>query len=144
MALYREVIQGVRRVMVPGAIVTTHGEGVDPPLHLALRVYALLAEQFRYVELHRQAITTFAGDWGFILASNEVDFRQVPTATLKARAQQLSGPLKSLILDRFPVAFQWPLYLTEALHRIQETRAYIPEGETAGAVWLYPNSESGE
>lgn len=141
MALYEEIINGVRRVLSPGGIVTTHGEGVDPPHYLALRVYALLERHFTHVVLHRRCVASFSGEWGFILASDAVDFWRVPTSTLVQRAEALRGNLRAFIVDRYPVAFHLPPYLVEILNHFRHTGDIILHEPAGGAEWLYPDQQ---
>lgn len=136
MALYEEIINSVRRVLAPGGIVSTHGEGVDPPHHLALRVCALLHGHFAHVVLHRQCVSTFSGEWGFIMASDSVDFWQVPTEVLLSRATALRGDLRALIPERFPVAFRLPAYLDEMLAHFLRTGEIVLDEPARGAEWI--------
>ncbi len=141
MALYEEVMSHVRHALAPGGIVATHGEGVDPPNHLALRVCALLENHFAHVVLHRQCISTFSGEWGFIMASDAVDFWQTPTETLMTRAAALRGDLRALIVERFPVAFRLQPFLADVLDELRRTQDIVLTEPAGGAEWLYPAQE---
>ncbi|MCG8351405.1 MAG: hypothetical protein MI924_26855 [Chloroflexales bacterium] len=136
-ALYREVIGLVKGVLAPGAIVSSHGSSADPPGYVVLEVYALLRQYFAHLALHRAYIPSFAEEWGFLLASDAVDFEQVTSTDLQERARRLSGPLRSIIPEQYPLAFRLPPALAEA----QRQRQARPPDEVAADEpefrWIY-------
>ncbi len=110
LALYDKVLPLTKKSLAPGGIVCLFGE-LTHPSYRVTPLYVGLARNFRYVEMHRVSIDSFSSDYGFILASDEIDFRQVPTATLSERAEALSGSLRSVVPERFPSDFLLPPYL---------------------------------
>jgi spermidine synthase len=117
--LLRRAIDLARKAMNPGAILGGFGELSLPELPLR-PVYRELRRRFRHVAVHQAAIESFSGSYGFLLASDEVDFFHAPTETTRARAADLSGPSRFLVPERFPDCFRLPPYLKEALDRAPE------------------------
>ena len=67
--------------------------------------------------LHSAAIQTFGGGYGFVLASNEIDFDAAVTETIVERASALTGELSALTPRAFPGCFAVPRYLADTLER---------------------------
>jgi hypothetical protein len=88
--------------------------------------------------MHRVSIDSFSSDYGFILASDEIDFRRVPTATLSERAEALSGSLRSVVPERFPSEFLLPPYLQKHLDEALENASYAPQPASGTLSWIYP------
>ena len=98
-------------------------------------VYQGLSQLFQHVVLHSAAVQTFGGGYGFVLASNEIDFAAAATDTIVERASTLTGELSALTPRAFPGCFAVPCYLADALDRP------APPPSTALADefnWLYP------
>ncbi len=141
MALYEEVLGQTRTVLAEGAVVSTHGEAADHPYFLALRVFALLKGRFRHVELHRAYVTSFSGEWGFLLASDDVDFRGVPSEALEARAARVAGTIRSFLPRAYPAAFDLPPFLADPLARLLAGTPLAPVDHVPEAQWLEAGPE---
>ena len=139
MALYEEVIGLVKRVLAPGGIVATHGETIHAPNFYALQVRVLLDRHFRHTALHAAHIHSFAGSYGFILASDEVDFAHIPTEVWEARTTFLNGGLRALRPNLFPQELTLPPYLEEAYQRFRAHGTFVPPEEPPDTYWWEDN-----
>ena len=113
-ALYHRVLEATRRVLAPGGIVGGYGD-LAPPAVPARYVVQGLRSAFTHTAMHRASIESFGGAYGFVLASDDIDFRSTPRERLLERAASLSGPLRALTPEAFPGCFQVPPYLEAAL-----------------------------
>jgi hypothetical protein len=102
-------------------------------------VYLSAKQAFSHVALHRATIHSFAGEYAFILGSDDVWFEKVLTPTLRERAGTLLGPLRSLVLERFPSAFLLPGYIEGHFKRMEGrdlSQMSFPPGL---ASWIFPS-----
>lgn len=134
--LYRKVIPLTRQALAPGGIVVLFGELARPTYRVA-PLYRELTRSFKHVEMYRACIDSFACEYGFMLASDEIEFRQVPTETLRDRADKLSGPLKALVPEQFPAAFLLPPHVEEHL----KNDSYEPSAPKETMSWIYPENQ---
>jgi spermidine synthase len=137
LALYDKVLPLTKKSLSPGGIVCMFGE-LAHPSYGATPLYVGLARSFRYVEIHRVSIDSFSSDYGFILASDEIDFRHVPTTTLTGRAALLSGASRSVVPEKFPSEFLLPPYLRKHLDKALDNATYAPEPTGETMSWIYP------
>ena len=128
--LYRKVLPLTQRVLARGAVVSAFGD-LARSLFSILPVYRALKERFRYLEMHRAAIESFSGAYGFLLASDAVDFRAQPKAVTEERAGRLRGTPRSLVPEHFPSCFALPPYLQDEL-----TREHPPPPSRPDMDWL--------
>jgi spermidine synthase len=135
-ALYAEVLPLTRRACAPGAVVAVHGDLAGPPYRF-LYLYRELGRHFRHTAGYRAAVTSFTGDWGFALASDDLAFADMPTEVVRDRAGALRGPLRALVPETFPAAFRWPGYLEARLREIPEG-APPPPAAAGSAEWVTP------
>lgn len=135
MVLYEEVIGLVKRVLAPGGIVATHGETIHAPNFYAIQVRVLLDKHFRHTALHSAHVPSFAGSYGFILASDDVDFENIPTSVWQERCMFLEGHLRALRPSLFPQVLALPPYLEEAYQRFRQHGAFVPPTETPETYW---------
>ena len=117
--LYRKVLPLSGRVLAPGAILSAFGD-LARPLFSILPVYQALKKQFRYLEMHPATIESFGGAYGFLVASDTLDFRAQPTVVIEERASQLIGALRSLVPEHFPSCFVLPPFLQAELSHGRE------------------------
>ena len=133
MRLYQNVLPLSQKVLARGGIIAGFGDLAMPRMSIA-PVYQGLSKLFQHVVLHSAAILTFGGGYGFVLASNEIDFNAAATETIVERASALSGELRALTPRAFPGCFAVPRYLADALDR----PAPPPSAALAdGFNWLY-------
>lgn len=143
-ALYREVIGLIKGVLASGAIVSSHGSSADPPGYVVLEVYALLQQYFSHLALHRAYIPSFAEEWGFLLASDAVDFERVTPTGLQERARRLSGPLRSIIPEQYPLAFRLPPALAEVQRQHQAGPPDAAAADEPEFRWIYQDGRGEE
>ncbi|MFQ5789454.1 MAG: hypothetical protein ACE5JI_03160 [Acidobacteriota bacterium] len=136
--LYAKVLPLTRRALAPGAIVGLFGDMMGlriTPIYLAAN------EAFRHVELHRACIGSFGGEYGFLLASDEVDFHKPPAGELRKRADWLAGDLRALIPEQFPTAFLIPPSLRRHFQEAVGKRGPHLSLPSAKAEWVFPPSD---
>ena len=114
--LYQNVLPLSQKVLARGGIIAGFGDLAMPRMSIA-PLYQGLSKLFQHVVLHSAAILTFGGGYGFVLASNEIDFNAAATETIVERASALSGELRALTPRAFPGCFAVPRYLADALDR---------------------------
>jgi spermidine synthase len=141
LSLYTEVLRRTRDVLAAGAIVCMFGELAQPSYRVT-PLYVDLAKSFRHVEMHRATIDSFGGDYGFILASDEVSFREVPPAILRDCADNLRGSLQALVPEHFPSAFYLPPYLLKHLREALHSESYTPRSPKQAPTWIFPDNVS--
>jgi hypothetical protein len=90
------------------------------------------------VETHRTVIDSFSSEYGFVLASDDVSFREVTTSVLRDRAAQLDGPLRALVAERFPSTFHLPPYLEKHFRKALNDPTYRPETAEGSFGWIFP------
>jgi hypothetical protein len=112
------------------------------PSYRVTPLYVGLAKSFRHVEMHRATIDSFGGEYGFILAADEVNFREVPPTILRNSADNLRGPLRALVPERFPGAFYLPPYLLKHLREALESDAKAPQYPVEMPSWIFPDTVS--
>jgi spermidine synthase len=112
--LLRRAIELSRKVMNRGAILGAFGELSLPDLPLR-SVHRELSRRFQHVAVHQAAIESFAGSYGFLLASDAVDFVHAPGEPFRERATALAGSSRSLVPERFPQCLCLPPFLRDAL-----------------------------
>ena len=105
-----------KRFLARGGIIAGFGDLAMPRMSIA-PLYQGLSKLFQHVVLHSAAILTFGGGYGFVLASNEIDFNAAATETIVERASALSGELRALTPRAFPGCFAVPRYPADALDR---------------------------
>ena len=114
--LYAKVLRLTQKALAPGGIVGAFGDLAIPRMSIA-PVYQGLKSHFERVVLHRASVQTFSGGYGFMLASNDVDFEAAPTEQILERADALSGELRALTPAAFPSCFAVPGYIGAAIER---------------------------
>ena len=114
--LYDNVLGLTHKALAPGGVVGAFGDLAIPRMSIA-PVYQGLTKLFQHVVLHRAAVQTFSGGYGFMLASNEVDFSTTPNESIVGRAEALTGELHALTPEAFPGCFALPAYIEAALRR---------------------------
>ncbi len=129
-SLYETVLPLTRGVLAPGGVVCFFGELAHPSYRVT-PLYAGVTQSFRHVEMHRATIDSFGGEYGFILASDDVVFREVPPAILRDCADRLRGSLHALVPERFPSAFYLPPYLLKHFRRALSGDSYEPQSPEA-------------
>jgi spermidine synthase len=130
--LYENVLGLARRALTPGGVLGAFGDLAIPRMSIT-PVHRALTKRFERVALHRADVPTFSGGYGFLLASDRVDFAATATDTILERAQSLSGDLRALTPRAFPGCFAVPGYLAEAL----DGAALAPSSSVADAfTWL--------
>jgi spermidine synthase len=139
--LYRRVLPLTRRALAPDGIVVLFGELVRPTYRVAT-LYRELARSFKHVEMYRACIDSFACEYGFVLASDVIEFRKVPTETLRHRADGLAGDLKALVPEHFPAAFLLPRHIEEHLRRVLKDDFHEPVSPEETMSWIYPENQS--
>ncbi len=83
---------------------------------MTIRVpYQGLRRFFENVATHQAPINTFGGGYGFLLASNAVEFHRTAAEVVTARAAGLTGDLRALVPEHFPYCFAMPRYVRDAL-----------------------------
>jgi hypothetical protein len=117
------------------------GELVQPSYRVT-PLYVGLAKSFRHVELHRATIDSFGGEYGFILVSDDVSFREVPTTILRDCADNLRGSLSALVPEHFPGAFYLPPYLLKHLREALRSDSYTPRSPEGMPIWIFPDNVS--
>ena len=137
LALYDNVLALTKNVLSPGAVLCYFGELAHPSYRLT-PLYVRLAQNFRCVETHRAVIDSFSSEYGFVLASNDVSFRDTPPSILSERAAALKGPLRALIPASFPGAFHLPPYLLEHFREALHNPSYRPEIAKDAFGWIFP------
>jgi len=140
LALYDKVLPLTKKALAPGGIVCLFGE-LAHPTYRVTPLYVGLARNFHHVEMHRVCIDSFSSDYGFILASDEVDFRQVPPTTLTERSESLSGSLRSIVPERFPSDFLLPPYLRKHLGEALQNASYAPQPTNETLSWIFPDRD---
>jgi spermidine synthase len=141
LGLYAKALQLTRGVLASGAVVCFFGELAHPSYRVT-PLYVGLAKSFRHVEMHRATIDSFGGEYGFILASDEVIFREVPPTILRDCADNLRGSLRALVPERFPGAFYLPPYLLKHLREALQSDAYAPRSPKETPSWIFPDNVS--
>lgn len=141
LGLYAKVLQLTRGVLAPGAVVCFFGELAHPSYRVT-PLYVGLAKSFRHVEMHRATIDSFGGEYGFILASDEVIFREVSPTILRNCADNLRGSLRALVPEGFPGAFYLPPYLLKHLREALQSDAYAPRSPKETPSWIFPDNVS--
>jgi spermidine synthase len=136
-ALYDKVLSLTKNSLAPGAIVCYFGELAHPSYRLT-PLYVTLARKFQSVETHRAVIDSFSGEYGFVLASDDVSFRDASTSSLRDRAEQMDGSLRALVPERFPSAFHLPPYLEKHFREALDDPAYRPETAEGAFGWIFP------
>jgi len=133
--LYEKVLRLSRKALAPGGILGTFGD-LAPPQMAIRGVHRSLSTLFDHVVLHRAAIESFGGGYGFLLASDTVNFAETPTAEILERASALAGDLLALTPEVFPACFAIPRYIARALENTAP-----PPGPTLADEfgWLYPD-----
>lgn len=117
--LYENVLGLTHEALAPGGIVGAFGDLAMPRMSIA-PVYRGLTRRFEHVVLHRADVQTFSGGYGFMLASDDVDFDAIATEVLLERVAGLTGELRALTPRAFPGCFQIPRYVLDALERAPE------------------------
>ena len=133
--LYEKALPLTRNALAPGAIVGGFGDLQQPLLPVRF-TYRGLDRHFAHLAMHRAAIESFSGAYGFLLASDDVDFHQIPTALIEERASNLTGVTRSLIPSFFPACFALPHYLEEAL---KEQPPPPPAALADSFSWVFPD-----
>lgn len=114
LALYGRVLPLVKGALAPGGIVGAFGEVALP--HMPVwSIRRALMDRFSHVALHRAALESFSATYGFLLASDGVDFERVPTGAIVERVTTLPSPPRALVPEQFPSCFRVPRYLEDAL-----------------------------
>jgi len=114
--LYEAVLALSRGALSPGGIIAGYGDLAAP--RLAVRhLYRGLERRFAHVAMHRASIQSFGGEYGFVMAADDVSFRDVPGEVIQQRASALDGEIHALVPTAFPSCFGTPRYLIDALHR---------------------------
>jgi spermidine synthase len=137
LALYDNVLSLTKQTLAPDAIVCYFGELAHPSYRLT-PLYVTLARKFQNVETHRAVIDSFSSEYGFVLASEDVSFRDASTSILRDRAEQLDGSLRALVPERFPSAFHLPPYLEKHFRKALDDPAYRPETAEGAFGWIFP------
>lgn len=130
--ILRRAIGHARKAMRPGAILGAFGEISLPELPLQ-PVYRELSRQFQQVAVHQAAIESFAGSYGFVLASDAVDFVRAPAEPFRERASALMGDSRSLVPEVFPHCFHLPLFVRQAL---EAAPALVRESLGSAYSWI--------
>ena len=134
--LYENVLGLTKGALAPGGVVGGFGDLAIPRMSIA-PVYQGLQKHFDHVALHRASLQTFSGDYGFMLASHDVDFLAVAKETIVERADSLTGELRALTPRAFPGCFQIPGYIRSALEKPPPP----PSATLADAFsWLEPGA----
>jgi spermidine synthase len=132
--LFQSALPLAKAALSPGGIVATFGEVAMP--HLPVRpLYQALERLFAHVAMHRETIESFAGAYGFLLASNAIDFTAAPEEPFRERAAALTGPLRSLVPEAFPSCFVLPPYISDAR---RAPAPPPPEALGEGFSWIEP------
>ncbi len=94
--------------------------------------------------MYRTCIDSFACEYGFALASDRIEFRQVPVETIQKRAKEITrnGPLKAIVPEQFPAAFLLPPHIEEHLRRVLNDDAHEPVSPKETLSWIYPEKQS--
>ena len=112
--LYDRVLALSASALAPGGIVGAFGDLATP--HMPARLVRRgLGKTFGHVVMHTATIETFAGGYGFFLASNDVAFMDSATDDVVARAASLDGELRAVVPELFPVCFRVAAHLRDAL-----------------------------
>lgn len=130
--LLRRAIELARPVMRPGAILGAFSEISLPELPLG-PVYREVSRRFEQVAVHQAAIESFAGSYGFVLASDAVDFLRAPAEPFRERAAALLGASRSLVPEQFPQCFHLPLFIRQAL---EAPPAAVRESRGSAYSWI--------
>ena len=141
LSLYEKTLRLTRRALAPGGVLCLFGELAHPSYRVT-PLYVGLAKSFRNVEMHCATIDSFGGEYGFILASDEVSFREVPPAILRSCADNLQGSLRALVPERFPGAFYLPPYLLKHLREALESDADDRQPSVEMPSWIFPDTVS--
>jgi spermidine synthase len=139
LSLYDKFLTLTKKSLSRGGIVCMFGE-LTHPTYRVTPLYVGLARSYRYVEMHRVSIDSFSSDYGFVLASDQVDFRHVTAPRLTERAESLDGPLRSVVPERFPSDFLLPPYLRKHLEEAVKNPSYAPEPTRGALSWIFPES----
>lgn len=135
--LYSEVLSLTRRVLSPGGILCQFGD-LAMPYYWMTPLYVGMARAFRHVVLHRAWLESFTSVYGFVLASDGVDFRRETSKTLRSRARALESPPKALVPEQYPSAFELPPYLARHLEEALAREQAELEADWATVSWLFP------
>jgi len=81
-------------------------------------------------------VSTFGGGYGFLLASDAIEFHRTAAEVVTGRAAALTGDLQALVPEHFPHCFTMPRYVRRAL---DEEFAPPSEGVTDAFSWIYPD-----
>ena len=129
--LFEDVFAHVRRVLRPGGLVVSHGPDPGPPLHEGLFMVAFMKDRFPHVAWYKAFITSFGETWTFVIASDEVDVRDIGASQWQAATQHLDAPPRSFVAEAMPAAFLLTREEEAILERIwrQEPGATPPLGE---------------
>ncbi len=133
--LYDNVFRLLRNALHPDGIVGAFGD-VAPP-QMTIRVpYRGLCRFFENVAMHQAPVSTFGGGYGFLLASDAVEFHHTAAEVVTERAAALAGDLQALVPEHFPHCFAMPRYVRRAL---DEEFAPPSEGVPDAFSWIYPD-----
>lgn len=112
--LYDRALPLTNNALAPGGIVGGFGDFSLPRLP-ARAIHQRLTQLFDHVAVHRASLETFSGEYGFLLASHDVDFTAVAREQLLERAAALEGELAWLVPQQFPACFVLPATLEKRL-----------------------------